>query len=60
MIVLELDYMLIYHRDGKEESHTTTVERGRIPYVADGFAIEYITKKQYEDYNRLRRIVGYI
>jgi hypothetical protein len=59
MIIIELDYILVYHIEGKEESHTCSIEKGKVPYVRKEYAVEYITKKQYEDYNRLRRLSAY-
>lgn len=54
MRVIELEYLLIYDLNGKEESYTTAVEKGKLPFIQVGYGIEPMTKKQYEKYNSLK------
>jgi len=57
MTIIELDYMFIYHIEGKEDPSVTTVEKGKIPFVPEGYAVERINKQVYDEFKKLRRIV---
>ena len=55
--IIELDYVLIYNLNNKVEAHTTTVEKGKVPYVREGYGVMRLTREQYNKYNSIPKLV---